>query len=392
MKVIFIVQGEGRGHLTQALTLEKALRDCGHEVTEILVGRSRSREVPSFFLHRTQAPVYGFLSPNFLPSKANQKVGLTRSIIYNIFKSPKYLSSIQYLHEHIQSSGADLVVNFYEVLTGLTYFIFQPHVPEVCIGHQYMFLHPSYPFPKKHKVSQKLMLAFTRATCLGATRKLGLSFSKTGDYDEENLSVVPPLLRDEALKIQRSKGDYMTGYIINAGFSDSVMQWHANHRDISLHFFWDKKDADETTQIDDTLTFHRIDDQKFLYYLANCKAYATTGGFESVCEAMYMGKPAMMVPVHVEQECNAHEAMLEGAGIKSDSFNMDQLIAFSQQYTENTEFRTWENGAKMMIVARLEAAVEQYNNTATNKGYGVAKLGRKLLVKSFLHNFYFKNY
>ncbi|WP_369682453.1 hypothetical protein [Hoylesella buccalis] len=48
--------------------------------------------------------------------------------------------------------------------------------------------------------------------------------------------------------------------------------------------------------------------------MANCKAYATTGGFESVCEAMYMGKPAMMIPVHVEQECNAHEAMLEGAG------------------------------------------------------------------------------
>lgn len=236
------------------------------------------------------------------------------------------------------------------------------------------------------------MLAFTRATCLGATRKLGLSFSKTGDYDEENLSVVPPLLRDEALKMQRSKGDYMTGYIINAGFSDSVMQWHANHRDISLHFFWDKKDADETTQIDDTLTFHRIDDQKFLYYLANCKAYATTGGFESVCEAMYMGKPAMMVPVHIEQECNAHEAMLEGAGIKSDCFNMDELIAFSQLYTENTEFRTWENGAKMMIVARLEAAVEQYNNTATNKGYGLTRFGRKLLVKNLLHNFSFKNY
>lgn len=102
------------------------------------------------------------------------------------------------------------------------------------------------------------MLAFTRATCLGATRKLGLSFSKAADYDKENLSVVPPLLRDEALKIQRSKGNYMTGYIINAGFSDSVMQWHAHHRDISLHFFWDKKDADETTQIDDALTIRNF--------------------------------------------------------------------------------------------------------------------------------------
>ncbi|KGF36464.1 hypothetical protein HMPREF2137_01855 [Hoylesella buccalis DNF00853] len=71
---------------------------------------------------------------------------------------------------------------------------------------------------------------------------------------------------------------------------------------------------------------------------------------------------------------------------------MDELIAFSQLYTENTEFRTWENGAKMIIVARLEAAVEQYNNTATNKGYGLMRFGRKLLVKSLLHNFSFKNY
>ena len=28
MKVLFIVQGEGRGHLTQAITLEEILRRC----------------------------------------------------------------------------------------------------------------------------------------------------------------------------------------------------------------------------------------------------------------------------------------------------------------------------------------------------------------------------
>lgn len=37
MKVIFIVQGEGRGHLTQAITLERLLRRSGHEVTAVLV-------------------------------------------------------------------------------------------------------------------------------------------------------------------------------------------------------------------------------------------------------------------------------------------------------------------------------------------------------------------
>lgn len=35
MKFLFIVQGEGRGHLTQAITLEEILRRNGHEVVEV---------------------------------------------------------------------------------------------------------------------------------------------------------------------------------------------------------------------------------------------------------------------------------------------------------------------------------------------------------------------
>ena len=45
MKFLFIVQGEGRGHLTQALTLEEHLLREGHEVVEVLVGKSRQVEL-----------------------------------------------------------------------------------------------------------------------------------------------------------------------------------------------------------------------------------------------------------------------------------------------------------------------------------------------------------
>lgn len=49
MKFLFIVQGEGRGHLTQAITLEEMLLRNGHEVVEVLVGESSSRILPGFF-------------------------------------------------------------------------------------------------------------------------------------------------------------------------------------------------------------------------------------------------------------------------------------------------------------------------------------------------------
>ncbi|MCD8263737.1 MAG: hypothetical protein LUD02_05910 [Tannerellaceae bacterium] len=49
MKLLFIIQGEGRGHLTQALALSRQLTAEGHEIVAALVGKSPSRRLPSFF-------------------------------------------------------------------------------------------------------------------------------------------------------------------------------------------------------------------------------------------------------------------------------------------------------------------------------------------------------
>lgn len=173
MKILFIVQGEGRGHLTQAISMEKLLRSNGHEVVEVLVGKSESRRLPGFFIRNIQAPVKQFISPNFLPTHANKRVNLTRSILYNLLKVPEYAESICYINRHIKETGAELVINFYELLTGLTYFFFRPAVPQICIGHQYLFLHNQFKLPKKNKCSLFFLNFFTRLTALGSSQKTG---------------------------------------------------------------------------------------------------------------------------------------------------------------------------------------------------------------------------
>lgn len=55
MRYLFVVQGEGRGHLTQALSLASILRRQGHEVVKVLVGRTRHRQIPEFFLREIDA-------------------------------------------------------------------------------------------------------------------------------------------------------------------------------------------------------------------------------------------------------------------------------------------------------------------------------------------------
>lgn len=273
------------------------------------------------------------------------------------------------IRRHVKESEAEMVVNFYEILCGLTFSLFQFDVPEVCIGHQYLFLHPSFRMPDKYPAQENLLRLFTQATCMGTTSKLALSIRDYEDDGEQHIKVVPPLLRQSAKTMIRHHGDYILGYILNAGFYQDVVAWHEKHPNIKLHFFWDKKTVSEEMKFDENLIFHRIDDDKFLRMMAGCKAFATTAGFESVCEALYMGKPCMMIPAHVEQECNALDAEREMVGVASESFDMGKLTAFAHGYEEDVEFRMWENLAETRIVAALESTYMDYYHRKENKAY-----------------------
>ena len=88
--------------------------------------------------------------------------------------------------------------------------------------------------------------------------------------------------------------------------------------------------------------------------MAGCSAYASTAGFESICEAMYLGKPVLMVPAHIEQDCNAHDAVRSGAGIMSDSFELESLLRFSETYCPNREFIYWARSSERHIIDELE--------------------------------------
>ncbi len=358
MRVLFIVQGEGRGHLTQALTMESALRAAGHEVAGVMVGKSSSRELPEFFTRGIKAPVSRFDSPNFLPTPANRRCSLPRSVAYNALRLPAFARSVMALHRRITAGDVDLVLNFYELLTGVTYFLFRPPVPQVSIGHQYLFLHRGFSFPKTGRAPLAALRLFTLATSLGATARLALSFHPMDGDSRRRVSVVPPLLRREVFGLQPRAGAHIHGYMVNAGFARGVEQWHRAHPEVPLRFFWDRRGADRVTRVDSTLEFHRIDDRSFLLSLATCRAYATTAGFESVCEAMYLGKPILMVPAHIEQDCNAWDACRCGAGITAADFDLGRLNDFAATYRPPEGFRRWAESSASRIIPCLEKAAE----------------------------------
>lgn len=354
MKYLFVVQGEGRGHLTQAMTLERLLLERGHEVVGMLVGKSPQRQLPKFFTDSVKAPLSYFESMNFLPSADNRKPSMVKTVLFNTFGFHKYFPSIQLVCDAIRSSDADVVVNFYELMAGLAYFFHDIKVPMVCIGHQYLFLHKDFGLPRDQYPDSIALDFFTRLTSVNAVKLLALSFCPLDVDKKHNIVVVPPLLRDEVLEMEPTRGDYLHGYMLNSGYSDDVLQWHEAHPETELRFFWDNWDAGPVHKVDDTLTFYLINDKEFLLQMRGCRAYASTAGFESVCEAMYMGKPVLMVPSHIEQEINAYDAVRIGAGIACDHFDLSRLVEFSESFEADPAFRDWAGSAAEIIVKELE--------------------------------------
>lgn len=75
--------------------------------------------------------------------------------------------------------------------------------------------------------------------CIGVLTKLALSFRSMPEDNHQHISVVPPLLRQDVLQQESKPGDYIHGYMLNAGFSENILNWHKKHPDTPLRFFWD---------------------------------------------------------------------------------------------------------------------------------------------------------
>ncbi|GAB3980410.1 glycosyltransferase family protein [Spirosoma terrae] len=359
MRVLFLVQGEGRGHLTQALSLEQILRTAGHEVIGAIVGVTSERDVPAFFSEKFAAPITPIFSPGLVYNAGTNELEPFKTTVQAIRYARPFWNSLKQVHAIIESQRPDVVVNFYEMLGGLTYALLRPSVPMVCIAHQYFAFHSNFQRPKRQWFYRQAFKINTRLTCFGAQELLALSFDKQPDEPSQRIRVVPPLLRQEITDLKPIDGNFLLAYVTQPGLKVELLKAHQQHPDIQMDAFHSGVNVPDDV-IDATLTYHAIDGKRFLNFMSRCKAIVTTAGFESVCEAAYLGKPALMIPQpnHFEQACNAIDGQRAGVGVAADGFDLDQLLTYLPQHdpTVSVRFREWYAQGYFLFLAALNRA------------------------------------
>ncbi|GIV38383.1 MAG: glycosyl transferase [Thermonema sp.] len=359
-RFLFVVQGEGRGHMTQALALRSLLLKAGHSVVAVLVGRVEGRTLPAFFTEALSEPLHQFDSPNFVKDKENKGIAWGATFSHNLWQAGRFLHSARQIRQWVKHYRPDLIVNFYDLLAGIAHGRRSLGVPMVCIGHQYLLEHPDFRHP--HWGLDRLGLTLnTRMTARGASLQLALSFDDAY-ADTRKIKVVAPLLRSELYELQVSGGDFILAYVNNAGYGKEIIEWQRAHPHIKVHCFWDRKGEPKTYTPQPNLTLHQLDGALFLKMMASCRALATTAGFESVCEAMVLGKPVLMVPIRgqYEQQCNAHDALRAGAGIWANSFDLGRLLDYLPRHQARIEeTRAWHARGRQKLLHLLEQVAGQ---------------------------------
>ena len=361
-KFLFVVQGEGRGHLTQAISLREILEEAGHEIVAIMVGLPTNRTIPSFFFDEISCPIISFENPSLTYSSNKENLSVSKTIWKGISGIGRFSKSIRKIDEIVQTYQPDAIINFYDLLTGIYNFFYRPTIPMICVGHQYLLLKKDFIFPKNSAIDKFFLNLNTQITALRATKKLALSFNKRENDEENKITVVPPLLRSAIKKMFSQKSDepFILVYMTIPAMADRLIKWHQQNPKTVIHCFCDRIQAEDEFKCEANLTFHKINGQKFLDKMQQCAGLVTTAGFESVSEAMYLGKPVMMIPVknHFEQACNALDGSFAGAGIEGKVFNLTQFIDYLPKYKNiSSIFNEWQNQDRKLFIKEIEDTI-----------------------------------
>ncbi len=356
---MFTVQGDGRGHMTQAIAAAQVLEGQGHEIVAVTVGTSPERTVPAFFSQAFGDLMKPMASPGF-SFQGGRGVAALATLRQALGGLGQYRRSLASLEVIIEKVRPDLIINFLEPLMG-AFNLLNPHaIPVVAVGHQFMLGHPDFVRTGKFAFQQWTMRRYVGLAGARSNR-LGLSFYPAPAVPTRRLTVCPPLLRRELFDLPSDvPGHFLLAYVLNQGYTDDILRWHAEHREVELHCFCEMPKVDPLWHYDSTLSFHRLDGTKFLGMMAQSRGVACTAGFESVNEAAWLGKPLLVVPVanHVEQYLNALDAEKAGLAVASSKFDLTPLLTRSKSEAHEA-FRAWVRRAGAIFLSAIDEAARE---------------------------------
>jgi len=314
-RIVYGVQGEGRGHSSRSMVVIHHLLSQGHEV-KIFASRKAYSYLKEFFPDVHRIAGLGFVF-------TNEKLDYLKTLQYNIERGKAAAATIKRLKRVLREFNPDIVITDFEPFTPLLKTL--GRVPFVSIDHQHLISACSLEYPHQWHKDFLLARAVVDNIYWFADHYIISSFffPPLKKDARRKTSLVGPLLRDEVLRARPSRGDHILLYVTTPT-ARRILHLVKRLPVRVIAYGFGKQG------VDGNITYKLPSNNGFLRDLSSARAVITNGGYMLMSEALYLGKPVFALPLEhqFEQMMNAYYLEKEGFGLYRLSPVIDDLERF----------------------------------------------------------------
>jgi uncharacterized protein (TIGR00661 family) len=301
MRILYGVFGYGRGHATRALTLLPELRRR-HEVVIVAGGDAFDAIAPDHPVERIPTLRYEY-GPGGTRSLSRTLCENVAHVSDIVFRGPGFAKVSQVIRDH----RPDVAICDAEPWTHAA--AAAHRIPRVSLDHfgVLAYCRPPIAWADRFR-SLRDVLAYR--ALMGRPDRVIVSSFYDGGVRDARIRFIGPLLRPEVLSRTPTRGEALLVYL-NRGQHQLTPRIEAALAALRLPVTVYGTARSGTLG---NLTFRPPSNGPFLDDLASCRAVFSTAGNQLVGEALWFGKPMLVMPEHtVEQRLNA--AAVERLGI-----------------------------------------------------------------------------
>jgi uncharacterized protein (TIGR00661 family) len=285
-RIVYALTSQGRGHSSRVTAMAEALEARGHELL-FCAGGVAGEVLSSQGRNVIDVPVLSHMMHN-------NHIRLWTSLIDIGMKTIETRGVVDALVERFEEFQADLLITDFESYSVRA--AQRMNLPLMCFNHQQILTHTRYEVPHRYAWDAWVArLVINTVMPKQPEHVLLSSFFYPPLRDEQGSTLVPPILRAAVREIEPTVGDHVLVYHNDptgvVGLIES-MQALPKQRFIAYNFNV-PPDAERTMP---NIEFKDPDIDGFLADLASAKAVVSTAGFTLISEALYLGKPLLVMP------------------------------------------------------------------------------------------------
>jgi len=316
MRILYGVTGCGLGHTMRARSLAQHLVARGHAVKLAASGRA----VNILRQHGLDVVAIDGMTMRF--HAGEMKRG--RTLIQLLRRGPRALANNAAVGvwEALTFAPEAVVTDFDSFSHAVSVAL---GIPAVSLDHQHVvdrFVHPDE--VRSLLTSYRLASAVVSAKTPACDSYIVTSFFFPETRRRRSTALVGPVVRPEIERATPTRGDHVLVYQTTSGDPRLIPALHALPKQ---HFVLYGLGREERRGNVDLRAF---DERRFVRELASARAVIANGGFTTLSEAIYLGKPVLSVPIRhqTEQELNAAYVEFLGLGTRLERIDPTAILRF----------------------------------------------------------------